>query len=208
MARHTTPLAAVLFAICSVIFGGCSTPPRAPEPVVEIAPDRYGATFDAARDVLRERRFDLARVDSTSGVLTTMPSVSAGLFTPWSRDQQTLDDEFDDTLNRQQRTVRVEFAPVDAGPGGAAGAAPRDMVANPVLTHLQVRVTVERRHRAGQQPQPASMTMNSRWYDPALDRRGLSDYDVAIRRDLELEHTLVGEILARAGAPAVPAESK
>jgi hypothetical protein len=168
---------------------------------VEIMPDRYGETFDAARDVLRERRFNLARVDSTSGVLTTFPSVSAGLFTPWSRDQQTFDDELDDTLNRQQRTVRVEFEPLEPAAEGVA----RDMLAHPVPTRLEVRVTVERRHRAGQQPQPASMILNSRWYDPALSRRGLDDYDVSIRRDEELERVLLGEIIDRVAAIAPPA---
>lgn len=206
MARLETPAFALLAAVCTALTWGCASP-RVTGPVA-IAPEQYGATFDAARDVLRERRFDLARVDSTSGVLTTMPSVSAGLFTPWSRDQQTLDDELDDTLNRQQRTVRIDFEPLDppAEGGGAAGT-PRDLVAHPVPTRLEVRVTVERRHRAGQQPQPASITMNSRWYDPALDRRGLREYNVSVRRDEALEHVLLDEILERAGVPVVPVET-
>ena len=191
MPRLTTPTFAVLAVICFAFLGGCSSP-RATGPV-EIASDRYGVTFDAARDVLRERSFNLARVDSTSGVVTTQPSVSAGLFTPWSRDQQTFDDELDDTLNRQQRTVRVAFEPLEPEAEGVV----RDMVAKPVPTLLEVRVTVEHR-RHGQQPQPASMVMSSRWYDPALTRRGLEDYDVSIRHNSELERVLLDEIIDRA----------
>ncbi len=200
MPRTSSLIPALLTAFGLIFAGGCSSP-RATGPV-EIGADRYGVTFDAARDVLRERRFDLARVDSSAGVLTTAPSVSAGLFTPWSRDQQTFDDELDDTLNRQQRTVRVEFQPVEppAEPG------PHDLVGKPVTTRLEVRVTVERQHRAGQQPQPASITMSSRWQDPALQRRGLSEYGVTTRRDEALERTLIAEILERTGQQVADAE--
>jgi len=193
MPPTATPIVALFAALCLALAGGCAAP-RAAAPV-EVPAERYGATFDAARDVLRERRFDLARVDSSAGVLTTEPSVSAGLFTPWSRDQQTLDDELDDMLNRQQRTVRVEFSPVE--PLGSEG--PGDMVANPLRTKMEVRVTVERQHRTGQQPQPASNSMNSRWSDPALGRRGLRDYAVTMRRDEALERALLDEILDRVG---------
>lgn len=193
MARTATPILAVLCLLSFAFAGGCASPGIAGP--ADIPAERYAATFDAARDVLRERRFDLARVDSTAGVLTTQPSVSAGLFTPWSRDQQTFDDELDDTLNRQQRTVRVAFEPVEAqGPESV-----RDMVASPTPTRLEVRVTVERQHRAGQQPQPASTTMSSRWIDPAMERRGLNDYAVTMRRDEALERALTAEILEKAG---------
>lgn len=193
MARTATSILAVPFLLSFALAGGCASPGVAGP--AEIPAERYGATFDAARDVLRGRRFDLARVDSGAGVLTTQPSVSAGLFTPWSRDQQTFDDELDDTLNRQQRTVRVEFEPIESqGPESV-----RDLVARPTPTRLEVRVTVERQHRAGQQPQPASMTMSGRWVDPALERRGLNEYAVTMRRDEALERQLIDEILAKAG---------
>jgi hypothetical protein len=199
MPRPIPPAFTAFTAFLLALAGGCaSAPPGAPP---DVPAERYATTFDAARDVLRERRFDLARVDSSAGVLTTEPSVSAGLFTPWSRDQQTFDDELDDTLNWQQRTVRVEFAPVEPTDGtpGPAGAAPVDLVAHPRATRLEVRVTIERQHRAGQQPQPASSFMTSRWDDPALDRRGLGNYKVTMRRDEALERAIVAEITERAG---------
>jgi hypothetical protein len=193
---------AAIAAIVSIpLLAGCSGPSAARSS--EVPADRYAATFDAARDVLRERRYDLARVDSAAGVLTTHPSVSAGLFTPWSRDQQTLDDELDDTLNRQQRTVRIQFQPMKAGaPEGP------DLVATPQATRMDIHVLIERRHRAGQQPQPASSTMNGRWIDPALERRGLNEYDVAMRRDHELERKLLDEIMNRVGILPAPAPAQ
>ena len=81
----------------------------APEPIIQYTPGRYDEAFDAVRDVLSEFRFAIDRVDARRGVITTHPKRSAGLGTPWDREQSTLTQEWEDLINEQRRVVRVEF---------------------------------------------------------------------------------------------------
>lgn len=69
--------------------------------------------FDLARDVLREEGFILDRVDAAAGIITTRPKTTAGLATPWDAEQSSAEQEIDDLANRQQRTVRITFEPVE-----------------------------------------------------------------------------------------------
>ena len=71
------PLHALLLILAASIFlSACTARPTATELV--IAPETYVQTFDAARDVLRDRRFELERIDARSGVISTRPRTFAG----------------------------------------------------------------------------------------------------------------------------------
>jgi hypothetical protein len=76
--------------------------------------------FDLARDVLREEGFILDRVDAAAGIITTRPKTTAGLATPWDAEQSSAEQEIDDLANRQQRTVRITFEPVERASTTAA----------------------------------------------------------------------------------------
>lgn len=67
--------------------------------------------FDAARETLMGFRFALDRVDARRGVITTHPKRTAGIATPWDKEQSGIDQEWEDLLNEQRRVVRIEFDP-------------------------------------------------------------------------------------------------
>jgi hypothetical protein len=85
------------------------------DPGAFVVPDG-SAAFDAAREVLREMRFELERVDFERGVITTRPKSSAGSLTFWDHRPAGLEEELSDAMHRQERRVRVELPA-----GGAAG---------------------------------------------------------------------------------------
>ncbi len=71
----------------------------------------YPAVFDAAMRTLDEWRFVPDRIDAARGVITTYPKRTAGLATPWDREQTGLDDEARDLLHQHEREVRISFDP-------------------------------------------------------------------------------------------------
>jgi hypothetical protein len=83
--------------------------------VLEIRPGMQADAFDAAREALMSYRFAIDRVDARRGVLTTHPKRTAGLLSPWDREQSSVGQEWEDLINEQQRVVRVEFDQDDAG---------------------------------------------------------------------------------------------
>lgn len=95
-----------------MVLVGCGS--RAVAPSFELSADDYAEAFDAARDVLRERGFELDRVDARAGVITTAPRASAGLATPWIQHSPTLREASGATLHPDRRMAIVSFAPVGA----------------------------------------------------------------------------------------------
>jgi hypothetical protein len=106
------------------------------------------AVFDASREVLMQYRFALDRVDATRGVITTHPKRTAGLATPWDREQSGLDQEWEDLLNEQRRVVRVEF---DRDPSSIDGA----------FTRARVQVELLRTNRPGWRVETESVRLSN-----------------------------------------------
>jgi hypothetical protein len=104
--------------------------------------------FDAAREVLMEYRFALDRVDATRGVITTHPKRTAGLASPWDREQSGLDQEWEDLLNEQRRVVRVEF---DRDPSSGDG----------TFTRARVQVELLRTNRPGWRVETESVRLSN-----------------------------------------------
>ncbi|MCB9838303.1 MAG: hypothetical protein H6813_03110 [Phycisphaeraceae bacterium] len=124
---------------------------------VRIEPGSYDVAFRAVKDELRAQGFELDRIDARAGIITTLPHTSAGLATPWIGDESTIEQEFEGLLNRQQRMVRVVFTPIDDATGGESGAPD----ANDRAWRARVEATVERIHRVGFRPSPASVRLSS-----------------------------------------------
>ncbi len=139
-----------------VLLGGCQA---SGEARFEIAPGSYERAFDASRQTLREFQFQLERVDSAEGVITTAPRASAGIATPWHAEQSTLSQEFDDLLNQHERSVRIEFAPVPADNAAASTGV--------------VRATVFRLQAPGLRPASRAIGSTTTTTDPALIDRGI-----------------------------------
>jgi hypothetical protein len=171
---------------------------------LEVPAERYAAVFDAAREVLRDERFDLERVDARAGVITTQPKKSIGVLSPWDGEQSTVRQEVDDLFNRQRRVVRVTFEPPDGPPPPGTDLLSGDA---PALV-MRVGVVVEREQQPGWRLESTSVRLNTRSTDLALAERGLTPwYTVPAAQDPALAARLAEEIRRRAD-PAAPADPR
>lgn len=177
------------------LISGCAAPPPAR---FSITPEQYDAAFAAARDVLRDRHFDLARVDARAGVITTQPSSSAGLATPWIDHTDTLEDAATGLMERERRRVEVRFLPT----GSAASAAPAeasspdaDLRSLPGPYDVDVRVVVERIYQPGRRVDATGVRLTSLAQDPELIAKGEQPrYAVENREDTRLAGRLAKSI--------------
>ena len=170
-----------------LVAGGCAVKGTGEFQVPE---GRYAAAFEAARDSLIHRRFELERVDSRAGIITTKPKTTSGLATPWDSEQSTLDQEVEDVLNGQRRSVRITFEP-----SPPAATPPDDLrgVKGPLVA--RVEVFVERIHVPGWRIEPTAVRFSTHTHDPDLDARGMwSSYEVPFSQDPKLAARLAREI--------------
>lgn len=212
MMRHihlAKNLSLVLLAVAAGLSGCASKAPTE----LTVDPANYSATFDAARHVLRDAKFDLERVDAREGVITTTAKATAGLATPWDSEQQTAGQEMEDLLQHQQRKVRITFEPAEnpAATGGAAAQAgtaqqpgapspASDLLDDPRPTTMRVHVVIERINRPNWRVDSTSIRMSSYAWDPALAEREMQPrYETAIAEDADFAGRLVELIRARAG---------
>ena len=179
--------------------GGCSSGPRAADQnqaqlgqetqVVdssfEVGGQRYEQVFLTAKEVLRDHRFAINRVDAARGVLTTYPKKSVGIATPWDREQSSLGQDLEDFANQQDRTVRIDFFHDDTN------------------ERVGVRVVVElhRVHRPNWRVETESIRLST--YARSRDANGLIEPDSfreSIGTDEALARRLGDEIRSRLGA--------
>ncbi|MFN9971625.1 MAG: hypothetical protein ACK58T_17225 [Phycisphaerae bacterium] len=205
-------IACLLASVVTCMLGGCSSSGR---PEFRVASDDYAFTFEAARDVLADYRFTLSRVDARSGVITTTAKTTGGLFTPWDTEQSKFSQEWEDTLNKQQRRVEITFTPAataSADPAADAGviadarrneiaisgARPlaADLIESPQETVARVVVVVERIHTYGVRPNTRSVYLTTGTTDPTLPFPG--SFEEAISDDPPLAERLARKIEQRA----------
>ncbi len=179
-----------------------STAAAEPAPTLTVAPGAYAQAFEAAKRALRDVGFLLERVDAQAGVITTQPNDSIGVFAPWDPVQSGVDQELDDAMHRQNRVVRVEFAP--------AGAAPSSIDTNTDLRQsseslaMRVQASVNRIYYPGRRINTGHILYSTRTYDPALGARNMASYSVAIEQDSRLAQRIVDRVRAALDAPAPP----
>ena len=188
------PLFLAVASAVILLLTGCAAPKS--DGTFTVPVGAYGAAIDATRDTLRDYRFDLDRVDAAAGVVTTAGKWSSGLATPWDAEQSTIEQEWDDTMNRQQRRVRVTFAPADG-----EGADDLRTLDTPLVG--RVEVTVYRMHRQGWRLESESIGRSRRAFDPELGRSQGPRYLVPIARDERLEARIAEAVARRikGGAP-------
>ncbi len=201
--RHTTISRALLTMLCvtAVLVPGCARSERTDE--LTIAAADYDAAFVATREVLRDYRFDIDRVDARAGVVSTAPKSTAGLATPWDGEQQTLAQEWEDLTNRQQRTVRVIFEPASARlgrergptPQAAPGPARPDIRTLETPIGIRVEVVVDRINRPHFRGETENLRSSTYAREPALRARDMQpNYAVPRDRDRLFEQALLGAI--------------
>jgi len=221
MPTRARPRLALLAAVVLTmgVLSACARTTASSAPSTVVVPaDRYAEAFAATRDILARQGYRLERVDARAGVITTAPRRAAGFATPWDLAQHpaSSDAMLSDTLNRQQRHVRIEFIPVETvepeRPGRSPAAAPdpidpdddhifpEDLRRYDGSLRMHVRVTLERVQRPGFRASPASIRLHTIAEDPALRDRGLwAEYAVPVARDRAHERRLTQALAERLG---------
>jgi hypothetical protein len=132
-------------AACLALFGlllpGCSRKVGIDTPV-GLAAGEYDQMFDAAVEVLRDNRFEIARQDRRFGVITTQPRIAASAFEPWHPDRSTSRQVMENTLNLQRHAVTVRIEPRATGLTDPQTGRP---VPTAAAYQMDVQVDLERR---------------------------------------------------------------
>lgn len=157
----------------------------------DVPPGRYGEAFHHARDVLRDWNFTLERVDAQGGVIATQQKGTAGLVTPWDREQSGLGQEVEDTLQRQKRAVRIDFVP------GGGDVTVDDLRKAPGPVQMRVSVDVYRWQRSGWRLNTQAVLYSTYTRDPQGDESGMSSYGVAVGKDEQLAARVLDEVRRR-----------
>lgn len=156
----------------------------------------YAAVFDAARDVLRDEGFILERVDAAEGVITTRVKTTAGVFTPWDREQTTAGQEVEDLMQRQQRVVRVSFV----GGAGQDGGEVHASNGGARFDRMRIEVVVQRVQIPGRKLEPEAIQQSSYWWDPDMGTRGMQpQFAVAEKQDRLLAERITRKVRERVG---------
>lgn len=204
-----------LFLSPLLLLAACSTPKPAS---TTIAPGSYVTTFEAARQALRDYRFELDRIDAHAGVITTRPKSTSGLATPWDSEQQTIGAEWEDLLNQQQRRVRIAFVPASrpkpatspatpsAGPAATESQPTADQLPPDLLSYegplvVSVSAMIQRIERPGWRPDVRSISQTTFTVDPARDPK-YNAYSHDLRADPDLAGALLNRITHLAALPA------
>jgi hypothetical protein len=166
--------------------------PRAGQPIDDhqaaFEPDAYPRLFDAARETLAEYRFTLDRVDAARGIITTAPKQTAGLATPWDREQSNLGDEVSDLIHQHQRTARIRFEPPEAP------------------ARVRVEVAVDRVRRPDWRVESDAIRLSSFAVNPQTRRTGQgAEFLDTVREDRALAARLLARIVEISGINTPPA---
>lgn len=226
--RGGTLLVAILTVLLPLV--GCSSS-RATDRSASIAPGQYPAAFDAAREVLRDYKFTLSRIDARAGVIMTEPRFSYGIASPFDPVHLSARDSVRDFMNQQDRRVRITFSrpgedpppeleagaaetPADAPPmkGAPADGLMLDNSRVPVIGEdlraesgtliMHVDVVIDRIHHPHRRLETSSIRQSTFAQEPALGERGMQPtYSVPRERDDKLAAKLLADVLDRLGAP-------
>lgn len=170
-----------LLAAC-LLLGACASVPPGARADHAMDPGDYPGLFDAARETLAEHRFTLDRVDAARGVITTAPKRTAGLASPWDREQTTLSQRVEDLAHQHERIARVTFEPAD----------------NP--TRVDVEVVVQRVRRPHWRVESDAIRLSTHARDPIALRAGQgAEQREPIAEDRDLAARIMHRILERAG---------
>ncbi len=208
--------AAVMLALLSMT--ACAGRSNTIANPVEIDVTEYDRIFQASADVLKDSGFRIDRQDYRFGVLTSHPRTSPTAMEPWHRDNVTLGQALESTVNFQRRRIHIRLIPTTAAPANAESDTPAAVTATlpqdqPAqadaatrVVHdsymLEAQVVIEqveapRRYLTGSTA-PGRMYRNLSAAPDELAQRQISEnYWRPVGRDTHLEQRLVADILRR-----------
>lgn len=183
--------------LAAAALSGCARPDATS---LAVPAESYPLALDAARAALRDSGFTIDRVDAAAGVITTRPKGTAGIATPWDGEQSTMYQEWEDFMNRHQRTVRIDFSPARQAapePAGGAGATPPDLTEAAGTLTMHTTVAVERAYRSNWRIESSAIRQSRRYWDRELASRGMTSYEVPVAQDERLAARLTAAIERR-----------
>ncbi len=190
MTRTRSILAPACLTLLTALTGCASAPPPTARSDADFEADAYPALFDAAREVLSDYQFTLDRIDAARGVITTAPKSTAGLATPWDREQSSFRQEIEDLAHQQERVARITFEPADRP------------------TRVAVEVVVHRVHRPHWRIETDAIRQSTHARDPLAAREGQpAEFREPVTEDRALARRLMADIRARAGVALSQSES-
>jgi hypothetical protein len=217
--------------------GGCARSIVRMDNPLPIDVREYARIFDATVVELRDQGFIINRHDYRFGVITTRPLASPTLLEPWRRQNTTVYQGLESTLNSQRRTVTVTLELVGASTStdlapatqpaapettvsvNASSATPpsADSTAQVRSYQLRVEVLIERQqhpalHATGS-PSAKTLVQPLTAVPRELQDRGITGaYWEPLTRDPYMEQQLIAQIVHRAmtiqaASPALPART-
>ncbi len=184
----------ILVITCVAVALSACASPGVGRDIRTLQSDDYIAAFNAARDALRGRGFELARVDAREGVIQTYPASSSGLLTPWRRHITDTDSAVRGVLHHEQRIARVTFSPAGATP--EPGDDPPDLREWDGGIAVRVEVIVQSFERPGTRPDPTSVRLASTTTGRTAGEPDLTAQPIVTPagRDPELARAIAGDI--------------
>jgi len=207
--RTPAPLARLFVAsallIGLLLMSACSSTPDQPAEqttaVFTFSAESYPAVHAAAVKVLRDNGFTIARNDYRFGAVTSDPKESPTLMEFWLDDATTRDQAQSDTLNAQQRTVRVtiqEYVDLEAALSSTNSDGGEGTDDTPKQYQLMIEVLVERLQQPDRYLTHSAsnrLTATYRTTPRHLNNRGIDGtYAQVMTRDPLLERRLVQAI--------------
>lgn len=203
--------APIFVAALGVLISGCASKPG--NPVVGVPAGRFSDAFQAAKETLRDYRFELDRVDAAGGVLTTQATGSSGFATPWIPHTSTADDTIRGFIERERRWARVIFAAPGTDPEsgkveaitarGGTDFLPAAPINKEGELTARFEVRVERVYRPGRRVDSTGVRLVSFTSDPELEEQGLEPaFAVDTRADERLAARMAADLARRTGLAA------
>lgn len=181
MTKHPAIPLRILACLAPLALAACaSAPPAGARSDADFAPEVYPDLFNAACEVLADYRFTIDRVDAARGVITTYPKRTAGLATPWDREQSSLAQEFEDLAHQQERSARVTFEPPEAP------------------TRVTVQIILDRVHRPNWRVETDALRQSTHARDPIGIRAGQHpEFREPVAEDRALAERIMADIQSR-----------
>lgn len=200
------PMAVLRLLLLVLLAAQAACTPDNASPEFAVPAGSYRRAFEASESVLRDFRFNLARVDARAGVISSQAKNTSGLATPWDVEQSTLGQEFEDLVSNHSRRIRITFersggssGSLAAGGDAAAtsgGGAPENFDNAPLVG--RVDVVLIRTYARNWRPSSTSILDSSYAYDPMLAQSGQSQvYEAPLTRDERLAARIAERIRAR-----------
>ena len=149
----------------------------------------FARLWAAAEQVSRNFLFRLDRQDYRSGVLTTIPLVSAQWFEPWRQDVYTAHDRLESSLATIRRTIEFDFT---NNFDGTYTATPKVLIERASIAEIRITSVTSYSRVFNPAPKPKDVASGTSESDQGINL--VQRYWFATGRDLKFEAVLADAV--------------